>query len=122
MSDHDQTGDGSQEVTTLEGRVEILGDFRRGKFADATEAKHSGAVLKTGEGRIVIQLGPTAYFLQNNFQIKAGDILKVTGTQMMGGEAPLIQAREVKILRNRLKLRDQNGLPLWRFPVRGRTN
>ena len=122
MSDNDQPGDGSQGITTLEGRVEILGDFRRGKFGDANEVRHSGLVLKTEDGRVVIHLGPAAYFLQNNFQIKAGDILKVTGTRIMRGEGPLIQAREGKILRKQLKLRDQNGLPLWRFPGRGRTN
>jgi hypothetical protein len=122
MGNHDQTGDGSQEVTILEGRVEILGDFPRGKFGEASGVKHSGVVLKTENGRIVIHLGPAAYFLQNNFQIKAGDTLKVTGTRIMRDKAPLIQAREVKILRKRLKLRDQNGLPLWRFPGQGRTN
>ena len=122
MSDHDQTGDDSQEITTLEGRVEILGDFPRGKFGGPSGVKHSGVVLKTKNGRIVIHLGPAAYFSQNNFQIKAGDTLKVTGTRIMRDEAPLIQAREVKILRKRLKLRDKNGLPLWRFPGQGRTN
>jgi len=122
MTDNDQTGNSLQGITTLEGRVEILGEFPRGKFGDPREVRHSGLVLKTEDGRIVIHLGPVAYFLQNNFQIKAGDTLKVTGTRIMRDKAPLIQAREVKILRKRLKLRDQNGLPLWRFPGQGRTN
>jgi hypothetical protein len=121
MSDNDQTGDDSQGITTLEGRVEFLGNFPRGKFGDTSEVRHSGLVLKTEDGRIVIHLGPAAYFLQNNFQIKAGETLKVTGTRIMRGEGPLIQAREVKIRRKQLKLRDQNGLPLWRFPSRDRT-
>jgi hypothetical protein len=122
MPDNDQPSDDSQGVTTLEGQGEILGDFRRGKFADAADAKNRGLVPKTEGKRIVIHLGPAAYFLQNNFQIKAGETLKVTGTNIMRGKASLIQAREVKTLCKKLKLPDQNGLPRWRFPARGRTN
>jgi hypothetical protein len=103
--------------TTLEGRVEILGDFPRGKLAvrngEKRYVKHSGLFLKTENGRIVIHLGPAAYFLHHNFQIKVGDTLKVKGFKVVEGRMTLVQASEVKTRNRKLKLRDKNGLPLW---------
>ena len=100
------------EETTLEGRVEILGDFPRGKFGEAS-VKYSGLLLKTENGRVIILLGPTGYFMKHNFQIKAGDTLEVTGTTVLKEHVPVIQARQVKNEQKQLKLRDSNGLPLW---------
>ena len=103
--------------TTIEGRVEILGDFPRGKIEDRNGmkrcVKHCGLFLKTKKGLMVIHLGPTAYFLSHNFQIKVGDTLKIKGFQVDGGEMALVQASEVKTRGKKLKLRDKNGLPLW---------
>jgi hypothetical protein len=101
------------EETTLEGRVEILGDFPRGRFAEAGGVKHCGLLLKTDRGRLIVHLGPAGYFKENNFQIRAGDTLEVTGVKVAEDRVPLIQAREVKNHRQRLKLRDRNGMPLW---------
>ena len=105
------------QETTIEGRVEILGDFPRGKFGDRNgtkrSVKHSGLFLKTSKGRMVIHLGPAAYFLRHNFQIKVGDTLKVKGFQRVEGKMALVQASEVKTRDKKLKLRDKNGLPLW---------
>jgi len=103
--------------TSIEGRVEILGDFPRGRLGDRNgtnrHVKHSGLFLKTENGRMVIHLGPAAYFLQHNFQIKVGDNLKVRGFQVVEGEMALVHASEVKTRDKKLKLRDKNGLPLW---------
>ena len=106
-------GDQAPEETTLEGRVEILGDFPRGKFGEGSSLKHSGLLLKTRMGRVVILLGPTGYFIKHNFQIRAGDTLQVTGVRVLQDQVPVIQAREVKNQEQELKLRDSNGLPLW---------
>jgi hypothetical protein len=112
MSDLDRSSHRTAEETTLEGRVEILGDFPRGKFGEAS-VKHSGLLLKTDMGRVIILLGPTGYFMRHNFQIKAGDTLKVTGTRMLQEQVTVIQAREVKNRQQQIRLRDNNGLPLW---------
>jgi hypothetical protein len=112
VPDVDGSRDRTPEETTLEGRVEILGDFPRGRFGES-RVKHSGLLLKTEMGRVVILLGPTGYFMKHNFQIKAGDTLKVTGVKVLEDQVPVIQAREVKNRRQQLKLRDSNGLPLW---------
>ena len=113
MSDLDGSRHRTPEETTLEGRVEILGDFPRGRFGETSHVKHSGLLLKTEMGRVIILLGPTGYFIKHNFQIKAGDTLKVTGVKVLQEQVPVIQAREVKNQQQQLKLRDNNGLPLW---------
>jgi hypothetical protein len=112
MTEMDRWRNRLAEETTLEGRVEILGDFPRGKFGEAS-VKYSGLLLKTEVGRVIILLGPTGYFIKHNFQIKAGDTLKVTGTTLLEEHVPVIQAREVINHHQQLKLRDSNGLPLW---------
>jgi hypothetical protein len=113
MPDVDGSRSRTPEETTLEGRVEILGDFPRGRFGEGGSVKHSGLLLKTDRGRVVILLGPTGYFMKHNFQIKAGDTLKVTGVRVLEEQVPVIQAREVENRARQLKLRDSNGLPLW---------
>ena len=113
MSRLDKAFPQAPEETTLEGRVEILGDFPRDKFTEAGGVKHCGLLLKTDAGRLIIHLGPAGYFMQNNFQIRAGDTLEVTGGEVVQDQVPVIQAREVKYRRQRLRLRDRNGLPLW---------
>jgi hypothetical protein len=112
MSDLNRSYNRTAEETTLEGRVEILGDFPRGRFGEAS-VKYSGLLLKTDMGRVIILLGPTGYFMKHNFQIKAGDTLEVTGTRMLQEQVTVIQAREVRNQQQQLKLRDSNGLPLW---------
>jgi hypothetical protein len=112
MSVTDRSSELTQE-TTLEGQVEILGDFRRGVFSDGRGVRHSGLLLKTASGRMIIHLGPIGYFMKHNFQIRAGDKLRVTGIRVEQDQMPLIQAREVRNHQQRLILRDRNGLPLW---------
>jgi hypothetical protein len=101
------------QETTLEGRVEILGDFPRGTWGESSSVKHSGLLLRTERGRVIILLGPVGYFMEHNFQIKAGDTLEVTGVKVLQEQVPIIQAREIKNQQQHLKLRDSNGLPLW---------
>ena len=113
MSTLDRSGLPAPEETTLEGRVEILGDFPRGRFGDDQRVKHCGLLLKTDWGRLVVHLGPAGYFRQHNFQIRAGDLLWVTCIRVVRGQVPLIEATEVKNQWQRLRLRDKNGLPLW---------
>jgi hypothetical protein len=108
MSVLDKSIEPDQE-TTFEGQVEILGDFRRGIFGDGRAVRHSGLILKTENGRLIVHLGPLGYFIKHNFQIKAGDTLRVTGTRVEQDQIPLLMAREVRNHQQRLKLRDRHG-------------
>ena len=108
MSVLDRSSAATQEII-VEGQVEILGDFRRGIFGDGSRARHSGLILKTESGRLIIHLGPLVYLMKHNFQIKAGDTLKVTGVRAEQGRLPVLLAREVRNHRQRLRLRNGNG-------------
>jgi|WetSurMetagenome_2_1015567.scaffolds.fasta_scaffold28572_3 hypothetical protein len=95
--------------TTLEGQVEILGDFRRSIFGGGRGVKRSGLILKTDNRRLIVHLGPTGYFMKHNFQIRAGDTLRATGIRVEQNQVPLIMASEVRNHQQRLNLRDRNG-------------
>ncbi len=112
MSTLQRKSEPAQE-TTLEGQVEVLGDFPRGIFVDGRTIRYSGLFLKTDSGRVIIQLGPLGFFIKNHFQIKAGDTLMVTGKRVERDQVLLLQAREVRNHQRRLRLRDLHGRPLW---------
>ncbi len=120
MSVLDRSTELTQEIT-LEGQVEILGDFRRGIFEDGRAAKHCGLILKTDNGRMIIHLGPLGYFMKHNFQIKVGDTLMVSGIRLEQDQMPLILASEVRNHQQRLKLRDGNGCPYGHLPRAARS-
>jgi hypothetical protein len=115
---HDSGTPGSQEKATVLGRVEMLGDFPRTVIAANNGKPHSGAVLKTPEGRLVVHLGPAGYFQQHDFPIRAGDLLEVLGsTILMAAHQAIMLAAEVRRNGKRLKLRNDRGLPLWEPPM-----
>jgi len=93
-----------QTVTTVKGTVETLMKQRR----------MSGLVLKTDQGSLPVHVGPYLYLRQQGITFKVGDPLEVTGSQVTLQGKPAIIAREVKVDGKTLKLRDEQGLPLWR--------
>ena len=100
--------------TTIQGQVELLGDFARHKVGVRDGPKHSGAVLRTEWGRVIVYLGPAWYFCQHNFPIRAGDILEISGTTIfLSGRQPILLAQEVRTKGRKLKIRDEQGRPLW---------
>ena len=73
-----------------------------------------GLKLKTASGELVIHLGPQWYLdRQGSATFAAGDAVEVTGvkSQRRGGE--IFIAAEVRKGTDILKLRDEQGVPLW---------
>jgi hypothetical protein len=104
----------SQEKATVLGRVEMLGDFPRNIIAPDNGKTHSGAVLRTAEGRLVVHLGPAGYFQRHDFPIRVGDLLEVLGSTILtAARQAIMLAAEVRRNGKRLKLRNDRGLPLW---------
>ncbi len=97
-----------QTVTTMKGTVETLTSpgLRRRTTA--------GLMLKTDQGSLPVHLGPFWYLQQQGITLQVGDPLEVTGSQVTMQGKPALIAREVKVDGNTLKLRDEQGLPLWR--------
>ena len=70
--------------------------------------------LKTKKETIPVHLGPLWYVDKQGVEINKGDQVEVRGSRVkLGGETVIIAA-EVKKSGATMKLRDQQGLPLWR--------
>ncbi|MFA5111595.1 MAG: hypothetical protein WC443_09330 [Desulfobaccales bacterium] len=107
-----------QTVTTVTGQVEKLEELSMGP-GGGMGMKFQEARLKTEKGSLLVHLGPAWYLDQQKFALKAGDTLKVTGSQVSLNNQPAIIAKEVDANGKTLKLRDDQGIPAWRGMGRG---
>jgi hypothetical protein len=67
--------------------------------------------VSTAKGPVKLYLGSMRYLMQENFTPKAGDLLEAQGYKM---EENVMAIRvELPTTKKVLKLRDENGWPLW---------
>jgi len=97
-----------QTVTTIKGTVEGLAAMQTRRM------RHVSLVVKTDQGSVTVHLGPDWYMNQNQMIFNPGDAVEVTGSQMGGAGGAILVAKEVTVKGKTLKLRDDQGLPLWR--------
>ncbi|MGE5443179.1 MAG: DNA-binding protein [Ignavibacteriales bacterium] len=69
--------------------------------------------LKTDKETISVHLGPGWYIEKQEVKIKPGDKVEVKGSRITYEGKPAIIAAEVKKGDEALKLRDENGFPVW---------
>jgi hypothetical protein len=69
--------------------------------------------LKTDKETISVHLGPAWYIERLDARIEKGDTIEVKGSRVTIGGKPAIIAAEVKRGNEMLKLRDDNGVPVW---------
>ena len=69
--------------------------------------------LKTDREIISVHLGPSWYIDRLDARIEKGDSIEVKGSRVTVGGKPVIIAAEVKKGDGTLKLRDDNGIPVW---------
>ncbi|MCW9705712.1 hypothetical protein [Fodinibius salsisoli] len=69
--------------------------------------------LKTQNETVPVHLGPVWYMSEQD-SLKAGDKIEVTGSRITFNGAPAIVAATVKRGGMTLRLRDENGFPVWR--------
>ena len=67
--------------------------------------------VNTAKGVLKLYLGSMRYLMQENFTPKAGDLLEAKGYKM--GESVVAIRVELPTTKKVLKLRDENGWPLW---------
>src|SRR5438552_18775728 len=78
---------------------------RRGYWVDV--------MLQAEKGTIPVQLGPLWYVRAQTPRIEANDTITVTGSRVtLDGRSPIIAA-DVTKGNEVLKLRDDNGIPVW---------
>ena len=69
--------------------------------------------LKTDKETIAVHLGPGWYIERLDTKIEKGDNIQVKGSRVTMMGKPAIIAAEVKKGDSVLKLRDENGFPMW---------
>ena len=108
-----------QTVTTVTGQVEKLEDLPSMGRGGARVCSTAALLLKTDQGSLMVHLGPGWYLDEKKFAVQVGDTVSATGSKVTLNNQPALIAREVTVKGTTLKLRDDQGLPLWRGMGRG---
>jgi len=69
-------------------------------------------VVKTGNEATEVHLGPAA-FIDKSMTFEKGDTVQITGSKVTMVGKTIVIAREVEKAGKVLKLRDENGVPVW---------
>ena len=69
--------------------------------------------VQTDNGKVSVHLGPAWYIDKQKTQIAVGDSITATGSRVEVGGKSAVVAAEVRKGDKTLKLRDQNGYPVW---------
>ena len=96
-------------VETISGEVSSLDRITPGKGL-------SGGIhmlVKTREETVSVHLGPSWYIENQDVKIEPKDKVEVKGSRITFGSKPALIAMEVKKGDEVLKLRDDNGYPIW---------
>ena len=70
-------------------------------------------LLKTGKETISVHLGPSWYLDNQDAQVEPKDKIEITGSRLTLDGKPVLIAAVVKKGDGVLKLRDENGVPMW---------
>ncbi|MBD2338032.1 DNA-binding protein [Calothrix sp. FACHB-156] len=96
-------------VETLTGQVIAIDN-------NASPRGMSGGLhlkVKTSTEVIPVHLGPVWYINQQNIQIKLQDNIEVKGSRITFAGQPTIIAAQIKKENQILKLRSDDGIPIW---------
>ena len=104
-----------QVPISVSTRVEIRGTIQEVRLLPGQGMPY--LVISQGEKPVRVYLGSMRYLIQHNFNPKMGQEVSVTGFQVADG----VVAATVALTGSdrELKLRDENGRPLWRGGMRG---
>jgi hypothetical protein len=72
-----------------------------------------GLTVKAGDKTMLVHLGPKFYLDQQTVKIAEGDTVEITGVKSFRRGEDVFMAGEVKKGGEVLKLRDEQGVPLW---------
>ncbi len=98
--------------TTLIGTVASVELLPRGGRMQQGQAV--GLTLKTGGDTVFVHLGPQWYIdKQAGMKIASGDTVEIRGAKTVRRGEEVLLAAEVKKGAEVLRLRDENGIPLW---------
>lgn len=95
-------------VETIQGKVLSIE-----KVASKGPGYGVHLTLQTDKGSIAVHLGPAWYIEKQTPKIEANDAISVTGSRVTVDGKPAIVAAQIKKGNEVLKLRDDNGIPVW---------
>jgi hypothetical protein len=103
----------AKTVETVKGEVVSVDKFTPGR-GENSYGLH--LTIKTDTGTLPVILGPGWYIEQKQFVINPGDKAEISGSRMeIKGQSKIIAA-EVSIDGKILRLRHDNGTPVWAGP------
>jgi len=102
-----------QTVTTVTGQVERLAELPSLGRGGGKGMQFSGVVLRTDQGSIMVDLAPGWYLNDKKFVVQVGDTVSATGSKTILDNQSGLIAREVTVKGTTLKLRDEQGIPVW---------
>jgi hypothetical protein len=99
----------AQTVTEIEGIVESVEEIT------PTSGMSHGIHLKvkTETDTVNVHLGPVWFIERQDMKIEKGDTVEIKGSKITFNGAPAIIAAEVEKGDTELKLRNENGVPVW---------
>lgn len=100
-------------VETLSGEVVAVDSYVPGRGGTSYGLRLS---LKTDKETIPVVLGPVWYIKEQHIKFAANDKVEVKGSKLPIQGQPTIIAQEVKKGDKVLRLRDDQGAPLWTGP------
>jgi hypothetical protein len=103
----------AKTVATMKGEVVSVDKYIPGRGGTAYGLR---LTLKTDKETLPVILGPAWYIEQQHFAVAPKDQVEVKGAQLSIQGQPTFIAQEVKKGDRLLKLRDDQGTPLWTGP------
>jgi len=100
-------------VATVSGAVTAVEKYTPGRGGSSYGLRLN---LKTEKESLPVILGPAWYIEQQHFSIAPQDRVEVKGSRVTLQNQPTVLAAEVKKGDKVLKLRDDQGIPLWAGP------
>lgn len=110
-SDYNKKFD-AKTVTTIDGTIQSVGTFRP---ASGAAPGLRLRVVQSDGNVVTIHVGPKAFVDKNQFSCSTGDKITVTGSRIALDNRPVILASELKKGDQTLKLRDDQGKPMWKL-------
>jgi sporulation protein YlmC with PRC-barrel domain len=109
----------AKNVTTIQGTVQSIGSFLPEGAAPGSPGGMRIRVTTDDGNLVTVYAGPQWYAQQNDFYVKPGDKINVTGSQTKIGWRPVLVASQIQAGDRTLRLRNEAGLPLWQSQPTG---
>ena len=99
-------------MQTVSGTIRSVGSFSPAR--DASRGLSLNVQTDKGES-ITVYAGPRDFAMKQNLDLTSGQKVTVTGSKTTVNDKDVIMASELKVGDKTLKLRDEQGKPLWKM-------